>query len=235
MNLTDYFKPEEVYCLTYDKRLARGDVTIFGEMERFGIIPNCFLAGDGKTLNLKYDYIDQFPPEASRPQAYNYANCFKQIIRRGIDQKLDKMFFLEDDATITGKFEQIFPLAMEEASKLPWDAIFVGGIHRNNVCWDIDGCKHLILPSYSLDLHAIIIKNSIFNNILSYGDCYHHTFDGAFTSLQKTKVILAINPSLIIQKPCYSYNSFRWEDKVWQYDDINRFLPVRGCLEFKKQ
>lgn len=203
-------------CLCYDERLKNEGCPIKDQFPDIEL----FIAGKGN-YDFKYDYIDTFPEEAKRPQAFNYARCLKTIIQRAKDQNVDSLLFLEDDATATDRFMELFPLIQQESQQFAWEAFFLGGIHVNGSYenWT----QYIIRPHYSLDLHAIIFKKSLFDEILAFGECYNHTLDGNIINLQRNHLILAANPSIIVQRPCFSYNSFKVEDKIKYYGDIREF------------
>ena len=221
---------DKTVCLCCDKRIVENCISIDAELAKYDIIVERFIAGDGKTLS-HYDYIDEYIPEAKRSQYYNHARCIRKIVEQAKSENVQKLLLLEDDAVLTPDFSTRFPLTIAEAESIKYDAFFLGGVHWNGVCYNIEGKNHLILPTFSADMHAIILCKSIFDDILAIPDCFAQPFDLYFSKLQQSKIIIAANPSLIVQKYGISLSSGIDHKWMGRYNDISIFYPERETVK----
>lgn len=218
MSLHDYF--DRVVCMTYDRRLAAGDVTIHQELSRYGGKVDMFLMGDGY-LFPAYNYGHFDVDAAPRRQAFNYGSAMLKVLRMAKTDGVHRLLYLEDDAGLTPKFEYVWPKAWAElwqhTQTLNWDLLFLGGNHVNGPVERLT--NHLIRPSYTLDFHAVCFSHRAFDKLLDINPSAECTIDGVIAERQKKGLlkVLAVDPTIIIQKPGWSYNENRLDNKLDRY------------------
>lgn len=212
--LEDYF--DDVVCITLDKRLqADGEPKIIQDLSPYGKVRK-LLVGDGELYDRSsYFYLDvDMKP---RRQAYNYGRCLLNVIENAKTAGHRNLLYLEDDARITDKFHYVFPQAWEQAKRFEWDVLFIGGNHTNANREQV--AEYLIKPQYSLDLHAVVFNHTSFDKILAIKPRADETIDGMIGDRQQKGElkVVALTPSVIIQKPNFSYNENRFIDKTANY------------------
>jgi len=203
---------EKAYCLSLDKKLPH--ISICMEFGPYNINVEQLWVGDGKLFpHGKYFHIDE--NVNGRKQAYNYAICIHKIVYLAQKEGFKNFLFLEDDATLTAKFSIIFPKLTQELEDIGivYDMLFLGGNHKNGPHTKIS--NYIIKPTYSLDLHAVIFSHTIYDIILSINPSTQHTFDGMLAEKQRRGLIsvYACHPSIITQKPGFSFNENRIVDR----------------------
>ncbi len=209
---------DRIVCLCYEKRYDQ--CTVKEELRKYGGSVKLFLAGKGELVeDLAYDYIDEDAPVA-RLQAYNYAACVRKIIMDAKRDGISRLLFLEDDAEVTPQFEEVFQQAITQlmGNNVNWDVLFLGANHTNGAFIKVS--RNVIQPRYSLDLHAVAFKDTIFDAIIQEtADCQSLTLDGKIADLQKNNrfKFYAIHPSIVVQKPGWSFNENRFIDKAKNY------------------
>jgi hypothetical protein len=216
MLLSDVF--DGIFCLALDERLANKQITIVDELLSFDreAAVQLLLVGNGNLYpGSAYFHIDVDVP--GRKQAYNYGLCLRKILSLARENGCGNFLFLEDDAVFTPRFTTLFPLAVEELREfdLQWDMLFIGGNHVNGVVYGVPGCKYVIRPTYSLDMHAVAFNASAYDRIIGINPSAQHTMDGIIGEAQKKGELkaLAFHPSLITQKPGWSKNENRLVDR----------------------
>lgn len=226
-----------IQCIVLDKRYRADEVSILGELSSLGFSPNLYLVGDG-SLQTTYQHIDVDPPGIGPEvedykrcrQSYNYGLCVRDIMEKHLASEGDILWMFEDDAILNQpKFSMYWEQAWSEVANtdlINWfDVLYVGG---NHTCGEMMGLNHIrndgtVIPlkytyktSYSLDLHSSIFSRRGCQKILEKQANPRYTFDGIIGQMQLDRQInvLAFHPSLVTQKPGFSYNEFRPVDRA---------------------
>lgn len=216
--LDNYF--DRIVCLCVDHRVVNNEIEIVQQIRDIGGSPQLFIAGDGKLLlEREYSHIDVDVP--GRKQAYNYAVCFQKIIKQAKEDGVNTILFLEDDAILTRKFNDIFPVAMQEIAQnnICWSRLCLGGNHVNGNIWKVPNTRYLIKTAYSLDLHASAFQRHSFDTLLGINPSQSHTLDGMIGEWQKNGVLptYAVHPTIISQLANFSYNEGRLVNRAENY------------------
>jgi len=226
-----------IQCIVLDKRYRNDEVGILGELSKCGFNPNLYLVGDG-SLQTNYQHIDVDPPGIGPEvedykrcrQSYNYGMCVRDIMTRHLETEADILWMFEDDAVLNQpKFSLYWEQAWPEVARtdlIDWfDVLYVGGNHTCGIMEAItiqrpdgvaDRLKYTYRTSYSLDLHSSIFSRKGCQKILEKQANPRYTFDGIIGQMQLDGLlnVLAFHPSLVTQKPGFSYNEFREVDRA---------------------
>lgn len=210
---------DRVVVMTLDRRFANDEATVLAELRSRQISSQIFLVGDGKLYDSsEYGHIDV--DAEPRRQAFNYAVAFQKVIQQARADGVQRLLYLEDDAQLTARFDEILPQAVAElgAAGFPWDMFFLGGNHRNGSVVRLS--EHLIQPTYTLDLHAVAFAASAFPHLLDIQPSAHHTIDGVIGAKQRAGLLtaLAVHPSIVVQKAGWSYNENKFVDRSANYE-----------------
>ncbi len=199
---------DSIVCHTLDLRYHQ--VTIDKELAPLGGELKMFVVGDGRKLpEGMYNRVDvdKWP----RRQAYNYAAGLIQILKQERERGTKRLLYLEDDAVLSPRFQEVFVKAWAELDALRhgWDLLYLGGNHGNDTITRLS--RHIIRPTYSLDLHGVAMSERAFEVISAIEPSAEHTIDGVIAERQRKGElrVLAITPSIILQKVGWSYNENR--------------------------
>ena len=186
---------DKAICLCLDKRQEHWE-DLKEQCESRGIEFIRFLVGKGEIFpEEEYDYIDDPNPNVTywrygAPDAKkNHYNAFMShqgMLRYAIDNNLESVLFLEDDAYFTERFEDVFSKVKDTLEPVDWDIVYFG--------WWIghegDGWNSMIEDMYNQEgevgigrvgnahstlggLHAALINKSMFKKMASLSplDC----------------------------------------------------------------
>lgn len=120
-------------CLGLDKRKDMWSELSNQVKQLLGIDLEIFVAGNGSNIDLNYNHIDTDQigydfTYTRNPSHYNAYLCHKKIFQQAVDNDVDILLFLEDDAYIIA--QRISLLNTDEVSsfifKQNWDVIYLG-------------------------------------------------------------------------------------------------------------
>lgn len=175
-----------------------------------------------------YTDTDQPPEWQGTRQSWNYYHCLWSIIELAKSSSWDKFLLLEDDAWIQPQFESVFYEVMDwiKMKELDYDMLYLGANHHESAIYKIPNSK-IVRSTRALDMHAVIICESMYDQILSlrnkdwlYANPYADiTIAHAFHS---SNDVYAIHPSIVYQRPGFSFNQNENQDRVstWQKSGI---------------
>lgn len=176
-------KIDKASCLCLDKRWMERYEDIRDISLRLDCDFEFFLAGDGKTLDANYDYIDEPDPDVSRwgygrqgfkHHHWNAFHCHKEMIRRAKAEGRENLLMLEDDAYMTDRFEKIWKHI--SAFNPKYDLLYLGwwisdendefnkNIEKN---WDDRGIIEIDVVRQVGGLHGVLVRNTMFDYILN--------------------------------------------------------------------
>lgn len=131
-------KIKNAYCLCLDKRQEHWE-DLQEQCESRGIKFRRFLVGKGELFPKKeYDYIDDPNPPLDRwtygrgpgqSSIKNHCNAFlshQVMLRKAIEENLDNVLFLEDDAYFTSRYDDVMEKVSDGIDKLEWDMLYFG-------------------------------------------------------------------------------------------------------------
>ena len=126
---------KNAYCLCLDKRQKHWE-DLQEQCESRGIKFRRFLVGKGELFPKKeYDYIDSPNPPIDKwgygreGTVRNHCNAFlshKVMLKKAIEENLDSVLFLEDDAYFTSRYDDVMKKVSDVIDKLEWDMLYLG-------------------------------------------------------------------------------------------------------------
>lgn len=209
--VSDFFGRAEV--MTLDRRLAAGDLGDAADaIAAAGLPVRRLLVGDGELFKrADYHWVDV--DAEPRRQAFNYASAFLKAVRSWGDEVA---LYLEDDASLRPGALEAMPLFLGEFASLglDWDVLFVGG--NFTVVPPERISEHVLRCPYALDLHCVAFHPRCHGRLLEIEPSAGHTIDGALAQMMLRGELRAygLNPPLAYQKPGFSWNENRWDDKT---------------------
>lgn len=218
---------DKIVILTVDKRYVENGRNFLrwkarSKLSNFNNIYE-YVCGKGKE-DVEYKRID--PSEDEIPNCWkngpfgNLTNsycaflCFQDIIKQAKKENRQNILILEDDFEFTENFSEVFNKASKQLESLPsWDMLYFGANHS----WSpTKQWSDNILKLYgSLCWHSVLLKNTVFDEILSWTPIMPIDTMAAKV-LHPKYTCLAIWPSIIVQKPGYS----NVEGKVRDYSEF---------------
>lgn len=233
-SLRKYF--DEIIVLEVDKRSYNLPEVLKQQVEGYDPpwlqvqvedTPDIFVCGDGKICHESYyDHIDIDPPQNWRGtrQSYNYYLCLWKIIEKAKAANLKNFLFLEDDAWFQPNFDDIFSAAMGEfdLSHEPWDMFYLAGNHHESVTRLHS--PHILKCSCTLDMHAVAINHTMYDDILSLRDkdWLHENPYADVTiahAFHADRHVYCLHPSVVYQYEGFSYNEGKRLSRItnWQH------------------
>lgn len=200
--------------MTLDKRVVAGELGNAADLLRKGGLPVLeLLVGDKHRIpGREYWWEDQ---EASpRKQAFNYTSAFLKAVRSWRDTNAGPVLYLEDDAEFVTSWLDVLPKALRELQAHEYDMFYLGG---NYTCGPVEKIsEHLLRSRYALDLHAVVFHPRCYEKLLRITPSAHHTIDGLIGDMQQCGelVALGVHPSICYQKPQFSWNENRYDNKT---------------------
>jgi hypothetical protein len=179
----ELMKIKDAYCLCLDKRQKHWE-ELREQCESRGIKFHRFLVGKGELFpKEEYDYIDSPNPPIENwgygreDTAPNHCNAFlshKVMAARAIEEGLEEVLFLEDDAYFTSRYEDVLEKVSDGIDSLDWDMMYLGWWIGN----EYDEWNEIIEEEYLREgsssvgrvraapnpiggLHAVIIKKKV--------------------------------------------------------------------------
>lgn len=204
---------DKCYILCVDKRYVENGVNTLKWKARSKLPFDIsrikeVVCGKGE-YNIEYDIIDpkEIPDYWTRGPFGNLVNsycaflCFQYIIKDAKKNNYERILILEDDFEFVDDFDIILNRAREQKPFEDWDMLYLGANHT----WS--PTKQLspnILKLYgSLCWHAVALKNTVYDEILSW--IPDEPIDKKAAEVLHPKYnCLAIWPSIIIQKAGFS-------------------------------
>lgn len=137
-----------------------------------------------------------------------YAGCLKShqaIVRQAIDRNWDSVLILEDDfyvmdppscgyTTYPKSYKETMSDVILQSRSVEWDALYFGTILHAPL---LKVTQNLGRVQASKTTHAMVIKQSIYEEILSLSYAEHGQIDHYyFTTMQKSKIFLSSFPVL---------------------------------------
>ena len=210
MDILKFF--DKIVCLSVDKRAAQWE-EVDKQFAQYGGQVEHFVAGDGQILPKdKYDHIDDpNPPRrvgfgswSSLPNSYNAFSCFKKIIFKAIDDKLENILICEDDVKLSDKFAEVFPKSIQQLQdlNLKWDMFYLGANHTWAPTQEVS--PNLLKLNGSLCWHCVGIRNTLFEKILQLPQKAPIDFITA-NSFHPKYNCYAVWPNIAFQKEGWSY------------------------------
>lgn len=226
-------KIDKIVILTVDKRYIENGRNFLrwkarSKLHNFNNIYE-YVCGKGKE-DIEYNRID--PPEDEIPDywkngpfgkltnSYCAFLCFQDIIRQAKKEERENILILEDDFEFTDNFDDIYVKAISQLNNLPpWDMLYFGANHT----WSpTKQWSENILRLYgSLCWHAVLLKNTVFDEILSWR-ADEPIDKKAADILHPQYSCLAIWPSIIVQKAGFSNVEGRHRSYL-------EFFESKGC------
>lgn len=198
------------------------------DCEQLGMTFEPFIVGDGLDKNLTYNKTNVIPPSNQKflhilsKGHYNAFTSHKQMAKEALEQNLEYVLFMEDDAYIIKerflKFMEEFKI-FEQQNK-NWDAIYVGwwmqnkndgsgnikGIEKwysryKKVCIETILRKPIITNEIS-GLHGILLKPTVLEFIKN---CTFGPIDAALNRNLDIFNMYATYPKVMHTKSTFSY------------------------------
>ena len=126
---------DKAVCLCLDKRHEEWH-ELWKECEKRGIEFEPFLVGDGQMFSVeKYGRIDErYPPIenfgwGNPVSARNHCNALlshQSIARKLLDEGVERVLFLEDDAYFTDRYEDVLEKLSDQIKELDYDMLYLG-------------------------------------------------------------------------------------------------------------
>ena len=131
-------------CLCLDKRWDERKVDLDNmahRLENFGVRYRNFHICTKEVIDQYngFDYYDipssklenelrfwQYGRPNYKHHHWNALQCHKQIFREAIHEKCENLLMIEDDAYLTDRFEEIWPIVSEFLDKVQWDIVYLG-------------------------------------------------------------------------------------------------------------
>lgn len=189
MKINDFV--DKIYCINLDKRKDRWDrcQVIFKEnaidVERFSAI-------DGK--NCTYKNTKLIPGEIG------IIRSNLEIVKIAKKNNYKSILIFEDDVELIENFNSIFESYIEQVPN-DWEFIYLGGNH-------VGGCikisNNVAKMKHSYAIHAIIIKNTLYDKIINELSLESIQVDVAYANLQGEHPSYVFIPHLAWQRKDFS-------------------------------
>jgi len=125
---------DKITCLSYDKRKDMWPPLKKQVLDIFGKPLEMFIGGDGLDRDIKYDHLDMpVPPNiqflyTANKGHYNAFLCHRKMAQRAIDEGVNNVLFLEDDAYF---IEERVPFLRNDdfeefTQSTAWDICYLG-------------------------------------------------------------------------------------------------------------
>jgi hypothetical protein len=200
MTLTDFF--DKIYCINLDRRLDRWIKVNeefrkhkFTNVERYPAIDGTKIKNNTKLLNgelgILLTHID--------------------LIKKCKTENIDSVLIFEDDVVFSPEIKNVRSIFNDIPEN--WDMIYFGGNHKYG-----DTPKKIVNNvyrlNYSVSLHCVAIRHTIYNEILSILQNKEKQVDNYYTEIQKTRNVYGIIPNLAFQTQDFS----DIQNKIVNYD-----------------
>lgn len=216
------------HCLLLDKRFSE-KARIKREFGQYGIDVKFFVVGEGTELDKeKYNHINVIPPTRSgypafckRLNSYNAFLCFKEMIRRADFENRENLLLIEDDVVLTEHFGEVLEKAWGQLNRCDsnWEMLYLGANHTFKKTEQV--YQNLLRVNGSGCFHCVLLRNSIFKEILSWN--IENPIDSlAAQHIHPRRHCYAAWPNIAITKSGYSHCEGREVD----YD---HFWGNKGC------
>jgi hypothetical protein len=201
-----------VTCLCVDGRYGAEWPRVRDMLKNHGVAdPRLYLNGRGALLPAHlYDKINLPPPAgwAHGEGAYWHFEGVKAIIRQAKEEGADSVLLVEDDCVLTEDHDRVAYAAASEIIDhgIQWDILYYGANHAWAVTEEVT--PHVLKVEGSLTTHCVGFRSSSFDAML--GLAPNHVIDRLMADiLHHSLRCYAIWPSVAIQKPGYSYLSYK--------------------------
>jgi len=210
---------DKVMCLCLDRR-EKEWMRLKNECENIGLEFEPFIAGDGTHYHKHwYDQIDNPCPDISgwgygrdgfKHHHWNAFQCHKKMFQNAIDQNLENVLILEDDAYITSRF---IPVWDTVKNNLPDDygIIYLGWwIGDENDEWNLgaelqfqdQGIVELEEAKQIGGLHGALVHKRMFKFLMSLPP--NNPIDYQLNLYHKQLPTYFLSPKIIHTKTMYS-------------------------------
>lgn len=219
---------ECVFILNLDKRKQQGEELQY-LVESKGGKCSRILVGDGN-LKEKYFYVDKEKPQnwIGNNQTYNYTMCWKSLLHFAKSNKINNFLFLEDDATFVDGFDDKFDSLYKsfKGTVTNWDMLYLGSNQLPEDSWlGYKGLKTkeiatgILRSARARDMHAVAVNHTMYMPLLALFDEKwlpgNPSFDETVChALHHKHFVYAFKPSLVLQKPGFSYNKGAYDDRT---------------------
>lgn len=173
------------------------------EFSKHGIVAEHFPAVKGSDFKKVYHWHNA--------NANGCTLAHYQIIDRAKFLGLESVFILEDDPMIHDEFGDLLPKVMMELPS-DWDVLYLAASHNQT---PIKTSDHIYKLQHSDCIHAIGIKNTLFDWILKTFPSFKFPGDRMMANNQKQMNAYISNPPLIWQISDYSDVEGRVTDYNW--------------------
>lgn len=221
---------EECVVLNVDKRIDEFP-RIKNDLRNLGYTNpiSSFVVGKGELLPYQdYDRIDEEKVSsewlsgnfAKLPNSYHAFKSYQAIIGRLKNKGVKSVLLLEDDCIFVPGAEQVLTAADSELCNIQWDMLYLGANHTWANTWNIS--KHIMKINGSVCWHAVGLKHTVFDTILSWVP--NKPIDTlAAQELHYQFKCYSIWPSVAIQEPGYSNVEGRNRDysEFWSNKGMN--------------
>jgi len=220
---------KNAYCLCLDKRQEHWE-DLQEQCESRGIKFHRFLVGKGELFpKEEYDYIDDPDPPIERwnygreETVRNHCNAFlshKVMLKKAVEEDLDNILFLEDDAYFTSRYDDVMKKVSDGIDKLEWDMLYLGwwiGFEDDEWNENIEQeylekglasiARVRAAPSFLGGFHGVIINKTMFKflselpPVSPLDDILNHNFhNGPIASINSYYIM----PKIIHDKGIFS-------------------------------
>ncbi len=190
VNLYKYF--DKIYCINLDRRPDRYEFAK-KEFEKFGIENvERFSAIDGNLITNNTNLLKG---------ELGILETHISLIKKCIEEGLNNVLIMEDDVVFTNKLNNLDEYMLSVPSD--WDFIYFGGNHKyGNPPEKIN--EKVIKLNFTVAIHCIAIKNTMFETILNVLEMKKKQVDGYYGDLQKIFNAYSFYPNIANQRIGYS-------------------------------
>lgn len=210
--LTKYF--DKVYCINLKRRQDRWKKCLIefkknnlDDIERYQAV-------DGKL----FDWSTVTYDENLLSGELGILETHRNILTEAIENGYSSIVIFEDDVYFTPEIANL----EEYINSVPddWDMIYFGGNHTYSENHEMVNEKIMKLHN-TFALEGIIIKNTMFYEILEITKERDKTIDTYYADLQKIRNIYGFQPNITLQKMDYSDIQNKKVDYFNNYNRIN--------------
>jgi GR25 family glycosyltransferase involved in LPS biosynthesis len=206
--LNNYF--EKIFVINLDKRTDRWNECLL-ESKLYGIDIERISAVDGTTITEKYPSMLKYIPELCYDGQVGCILSHIKVINEAKSQGLKNFLVLEDDFKFNDNFYTNFVNWYMELPK--WELLYFGGNH-NGIINKVS--EHVIRPTQTYTTHAIAIRDTLYDSVLTNLLPITAPVDVSMCVLQNAiDTCYGFYPSLIMQRPSYSDILKRTIDYSW--------------------
>lgn len=208
MKLFDNF--DKTYLINLERRKDRLEsfdehvkLLNLGDYERFEAI-------DGKNIDLS-----QYNTNLNSGQLGLVISVI-EIIKKCKNNNYQNVLIIEDDCVFKNEnvdYDEILKFFPDN-----WDMIYFGGNHNSHMSWEqpsyVNDKVFKLVNTFST--HFVIIKNTVFDHLLTMLPKYKEPLDITYVRLQKIFNVYCLNDGIVSQKIDYS----DIENRITDYTNI---------------